>query len=1049
MYNELYLKGRRSWQICLFCGVGLFFYTCTEVEQMQSYPFQAPEGFEISQAVSGDLVAFPMFATFDDKGQLFVFEATEINNMGTEKMAQEPSYQIRLLKDTDDNGEFDHSVIFADKLPFPMGGTFLNGSLYVAASPDLLKLTDGDGDDVADQRETLLTGWTLNQNGAILSGPFLGRDGWLYLADARRGFKITTQEGPVVEGKGARIWRCLPDGSNLEWVSGGGFDNSIELIFMPSGETIGTMTYFTDPKEGQRDALMHWVEGGVYPKYHEVIEADSLPLTGELMPVMTKMPRIAPSGLMRYEGNFWGEDYSGNLFSAEFNTGRIMRYQISADGATYRTKNEAFITALGEDIHLTDVLQDADGSMLIIATGGWFIEGCPLSRTAKPDVKGGIYRIKKSNTKDADLANSWGKKIDFDLLSINQLSDLLKDPRYRVAENALKTLVKRGDASIPTFISHLSSGSVELRTAIVFALYKIGSESALKIIRRALADPAESVRVAAARSLGLAKDTESIGYLKKMLSTTSLPLRRQIATALGQIGDPSVAPALLEAMDRNGDRFVEHALIFSLIQLGATEPLNQGLTQGSPRIRSAAMVALDQMKGSNLAPEKLIPLLSSSDSLERKTAIWIAAKHPEWSPTIQRFINTCLDEQEDLHLRGDIGTLLQALSKDENVQKIIAQHLGKGNSVANKLFLLDIVDRSDLSEFPSVWQNQLGPLLSDPDQEIKMSVLKLITSHQLIGLEEVLRKIILSSKQPDEIRLEALKARLMNGGVLLDGEWDFLEVLMSADADPYTRLQIAQILTKSQLSEAQLLQIANTQISDAQPYLIADMLQIFNEGNSEQVGLALVASLAKIDAGLENISIAQMEGLLKSYPTTVKEKAQPFLEKVLKDQTNRQQGIVELASRLSKGDVGEGRKLFYGKAICATCHAVGGEGANFGPDLSNIGEIRSKNDLLEAIVYPGASIAREYDTYRVTSAGNSYKGILTSQTGETIRIMTGPNSEIRLSKNSELSIETLPESMMPAGLDQQMTETELSDLLAFLQALPYRIDRLIEMKEIK
>ena len=62
-------------------------------------------------------------------------------------------------------------------------------------------------------------------------------------------------------------------------------------------------------------------------------------------------------------------------------------------------------------------------------------------------------------------------------------------------------------------------------------------------------------------------------------------------------------------------------------------------------------------------------------------------------------------------------------------------------------------------------------------------------------------------------------------------------------------------------------------------------------------------------------------------------------------------------------------------------------------------------------------------------------------------MMTGPNSEIRLSKNEDISLEPAPESMMPAGLDQQLTVVELSDLLAFLQALPYRIDRLIEMKE--
>src|SRR5438874_159656 len=81
---------------------------------------------------------------------------------------------------------------------------------------------------------------------AILHGPFFGPDGWLYLTDGRHGYEIKTKEGPTLKGEASRIWRVRPDGSGLEWVSGGGFDNPVELIFLPTGETIGTMTYFQD-----------------------------------------------------------------------------------------------------------------------------------------------------------------------------------------------------------------------------------------------------------------------------------------------------------------------------------------------------------------------------------------------------------------------------------------------------------------------------------------------------------------------------------------------------------------------------------------------------------------------------------------------------------------------------------------------------------------------------------------------------------------------------------------------------------------------------------
>jgi len=117
-----------------------------------------------------------MFASFDGQGRLFVFES-DGSSPSTEDMLKNPSYFIRVLEDTDGDGNFDKSKIFADSLTFPKGGVFYQGSLYVTASPDLIRLTDSDGDGVADKREVILSGWKLSHNGAILGGPFFGPDG--------------------------------------------------------------------------------------------------------------------------------------------------------------------------------------------------------------------------------------------------------------------------------------------------------------------------------------------------------------------------------------------------------------------------------------------------------------------------------------------------------------------------------------------------------------------------------------------------------------------------------------------------------------------------------------------------------------------------------------------------------------------------------------------------------------------------------------------------------------------------------------------------------
>src|SRR4030095_16908629 len=373
---------------------------------------RVPSGFTVQKVAGSELVAYPMLGTLDDRGRLFLCESSG-KNATTAEMKTNPEFRIRVLEDVNGDGVYHRSQVFADKLTMPAGAVWYRKSLFVAAPPDLLRFDDTNDDGVSDQREVILTGWNLSSNAASLHGPFLGPDGWLYLTDGRHGYQIKTKEGTVLEGEASRIWRCRPDGSGLEWVSGGGFDNPVELVFLPSGETIGTMTYFTDPKNGPRDALLHFVEGGVYPKWHSSVS--EFKRTGELMPVMTKFARIAPSGLLYYRSERFGPEYQGGLFSAQFNPHRIQRHKLFREGATFRTEDEDFLTSSNPDFHPTDVLEDADGSLLVVDTGAWFIHGCPISRISKPQIRGAIYRVRKTGV--APLKDPFGKDLKLDILA--------------------------------------------------------------------------------------------------------------------------------------------------------------------------------------------------------------------------------------------------------------------------------------------------------------------------------------------------------------------------------------------------------------------------------------------------------------------------------------------------------------------------------------------------------------------------------------------------------------------------------------------------------
>lgn len=1045
--NALKLSLRFIIILLLVCSI-FFLLGNKEREKviLQLDGLRVPKGFVIERVVDPGMIAYPMFASFDSDGRLFVFES-DGSSPTNEGMLNKPSYHVRLLEDTDGDGKFDKSKIFADSLSFPKGGVFYNGSLYLSSSPNLLRLSDTNRDGIADKREVVLSGWVLNSNGALLGGPFLGPDGWLYMTDARRGFDIKTKEGSNLKGNSARIWRCKPDGSSLESMAGGGFDNSIELAFMPSGETIGSMTYFIEPQAGMRDAIMHWVEGGVYPKYNPVIEKDKIILTGDLMPVMNKMARVAPSGIMRYRGKSFGKEFQGNFFSAEFNTGRIIRHKIIADGATYKTIDEPFFTSSIQDVHLTDVLEDADGSLLVLNTGGWFILGCPLSRVAKMDVQGGIYRIRKMGS--AKISDPWGLKLNLNSMTISELVDATKDLRKAVCDRAIELLISKGEVAVlPITNSLLNSASEEMRAAGIFALSRIATPNAMVGVRFGLMDPSAVVRTSSARALGLAKDKLSVDKLMELVQKDRFAVRRQAATALGQIGDQRAISALLRASAANNDRFEEHAIVYALIKLNNINPLLVALNNSSDNVKKIALIALDQIGGGALRKENLAAFLASKKPSLQKSGIWVASHHPEWSDIVinllkSRFSTNEIYEDDIISMRE----LMITFCHDNKLQVFISEQLeSKTSSIAKKIFLMDVITQAHVVSIPIVWVQSLVKLLENGDEEIKSRVLGLIESRRIKSLNGQLNQIIQQEFARPDFRLKALSSKLLSEPNLSDKEFNMLFSYLGKANELPIRQMSARIISNAKLTEAQLGKLAVEQLAKIDLYLLPSLLSAFKNNKSEQIGLALVAALIATPYRLDNVSEEDLKELFKSHSLKIKILADPLLVSLAERNAGRLSKLTNIEAQLTRGDVASGAKIFFGKGACSSCHAVAGKGAIFGPDLTNIGQIRSNHDILEAILYPNASFAREYETTKITTKTATYVGVLKDQLSDAIIISTGPGLQVRIPRSEIILIEPISISMMPVGLGEQLTPVELSNLMAYLNTLPDGLGNLVKRK---
>lgn len=140
-----------------------------------------------------------------------------------------------------------------------------------------------------------------------------------------------------------------------------------------------------------------------------------------------------------------------------------------------------------------------------------------------------------------------------------------------------------------------------------------------------------------------------------------------------------------------------------------------------------------------------------------------------------------------------------------------------------------------------------------------------------------------------------------------------------------------------------------------------------------------------------------------------------------------------------RGNAARGRELFFAAAQCATCHAHGGTGRAFGPDLSPALRNKTRIQLLDDLVRPSASITPEYRTVIVTQKDDSeVAGFITRREPDAIflRDATLAERRIALGEIREQRESTL--SAMPEGLLAPLTAQEAADLIEFLSVAPTR-----------
>ena len=131
-----------------------------------------------------------------------------------------------------------------------------------------------------------------------------------------------------------------------------------------------------------------------------------------------------------------------------------------------------------------------------------------------------------------------------------------------------------------------------------------------------------------------------------------------------------------------------------------------------------------------------------------------------------------------------------------------------------------------------------------------------------------------------------------------------------------------------------------------------------------------------------------------------------------------------------KGKPDAGAPLF--KKLCASCHRLGTEGVEVGPDLATLND-KSPEALLIAILDPNRAFESKYAGFTVaTDDGRVLSGLIAGETASAVTLRRQEGRDVVLLRSQIDEMAGSGQSLMPEGIEKDLTPQELADLIAFL-----------------
>ena len=948
--------------------------------------FTLADGYEAQLfADETDGVANPVCMSWDPAGRLWVLCTWAYPQM---KPVDKPDDKLLILTDTNGDGRADKTTVFADGLNMPTGFALGHGGAYIGQGNDLLHLVDADGDDKADSRRVLLSGFGTGDTHQNINSLTWSPGGELFFCQGLHSFSRVETPWGIRRLDEHGSWRLRPRRLQLDgFRRSGGDGNPWGIAFGNWGEPF---------VKGNGQGVFELLPGMVSTEH----------IASYWGREMTIGQTRIKSMIMEFaESPHLPDDIQGEILIAGYFARDVNRFNRTVDGSGHRLSLQPnLLTSSHNAFRPVDIRIGPDGAIYI---ADWFnpIIGHYQASFRHPDRDKTHGRIWRITAKGRPLA----KAPDLSRMSAAELCEQLKsDWRYVrfQAKRRLADLPKNeATAAVAKWIGGLDDNDPKLEHRLYEAIGVFESHESVNrpLLERLLKAKDYRARAYATRVAGRWHDRleDPLDLLKRSVTDKSARVRLEAVVACSDIDTADSMTVAAIAIDRPTDRFTNFALTQTVHALAPhwRPALNQGqLTFGNP----AGLIYVLQAYGGKDVAGQVRGLIQSKEisTIGRRQLLQLLARTGN-ADDLQNVFGFAL---RDPQLLTSLPAIVEArrLVPSRAVHRELEAMLKHQNTNI----------RSSAARLAGLWkQGQLVPLLEalvdgNDDDQVRASAIHSLAELVPDAAVKEFQPFITLRHSP-QIYLAALKAvaRQDVNTAAIAGVKLLAELEDARSSGPV----LSTIMNRRGSAKAMAAALKQGDVSVDGAKLMSRWFSAAGHDNEELVNA--LKSCMGIKPGEEtpyDIS------LVRTLAEEVRE----------------------------SGDAAAGKRVFTSSlANCIACHRVQNVTTTVGafpkgPDLTAVAAGLPLELIIESVIWPKRQIKEGFEmTTILTDDGRAFSGYLTSEGNATVGLRDLATGKVRAIPTETIEDRVNKGTAMPSGFTNSLTREEVRDLIAYLASL--------------